>query len=220
MVDGSDRWNNTFFFTKYGYIFLILSVKPWNNFPWYSPLIVFLFEDNQWKLSSHIPKHWRRDLSNRWNCFRLLWSRFFPFCALCWLFCHIRRDVMDSWLWIDTKVWLYSRRHIVKHSIETSSWNCFYPIVSKHGTHLTHSFIMSKFLVNMRCTTLFEILPCLLACWLSRLINIILCILFTISGVITSFGRPLPMFALADRTTSIKLWHPISYCCKWRRILQ
>ena len=46
--------------------------------------------------------------------------------------------------------------NIAKHSIETSSRRCFCSIVSKRGTHLAHSYFMSKFLINMRCTTLFE----------------------------------------------------------------
>jgi len=47
-------------------------------------------------------------------------------------------------------------RNIAKHSIETSSRRCFCSIVSKRGTHLAHSCLISKFSANMRCTALFE----------------------------------------------------------------
>ena len=46
--------------------------------------------------------------------------------------------------------------NIAKHSIEISLRHCFYSIVSKRDTHLAHSFLMSKFSINMRCKALSE----------------------------------------------------------------
>ena len=84
-------------------------------------------------------------------------------------------------------------RNIAKHSIEVSLIRCFCTIVNKRGNHLEHSFLMSKFSINMRCTALFEMLT-VSASWriFSRWsFNRILWIFFTISGVVTSFDPPL-----------------------------
>ena len=65
--------------------------------------------------------------------------------------------------------------------------------VSKHGTHLAHSFLMSKFSVDIRRTALFE-MPTMSATSHSfspRSSNTILWIFFTIPVVATSFGWPL-----------------------------
>ena len=42
-----------------------------------------------------IPKNWCFDLTSRWNCLHLLWSRFTPFASLFWLFLHIRFEIMN-----------------------------------------------------------------------------------------------------------------------------
>ena len=42
------------------------------------------------------PKNWHNDLASRWNSLRLLWSRFFPFSTLFWLFFRLRWEVLDS----------------------------------------------------------------------------------------------------------------------------
>ena len=83
--------------------------------------------------------------------------------------------------------------NIAKHSIETSSRRCYCSIVSKRGTHLVHSFLMSKFSVNMRWTTFFE-MPTMSAssCTFNRRSsNNILWIFYIICVVVTSFGRSL-----------------------------
>ena len=82
----------------------------------------------------------------------------------------------------------------VKHrqTLKTSSRRCC-SIVGKRGTHLAHSFLKSKFSVNMRCTALFEMptMSASLRTFSWRSSNTILWIFFTISVVVTSFGRPL-----------------------------
>ena len=40
-------------------------------------------------------------------------------------------------------------------SSSNAQCRCFCSIVNKRSTHLAHSFFMSKFSVNMRCTALF-----------------------------------------------------------------
>ena len=90
------------------------------------------------------------------------------------------------WLWIDAK-------NIAKHSIERSSRRCFCYIVSKGDTHLAHSFLISKLSENMQCPAPFE-MPTMSASshtFSRRSSNSILWIFFTISVVVTLFGRPL-----------------------------
>ena len=82
---------------------------------------------------------------------------------------------------------------LLTDSIETFLRRCFCFVMNKHVTHIAHSFLMSKFSVNMRCTEHFE-MPTMSSSsrtfsrWLS---NSILWIFFTISVVVTSFSRPL-----------------------------
>ena len=40
-------------------------------------------------------KTWCHDLDSRWNCLRLLWSRFCPSSLFFWLFLRLRCQVMD-----------------------------------------------------------------------------------------------------------------------------
>ena len=100
-------------------------------------------------------------------------------------------------MWINYLKFLFLLKRngffIVSHSIETSSRRSFFFFVSKRGTHFAHSFLMSKFSVNMRCTAHFQ-MPTMSAssCTFSRRSsNTILWIFFTISVVVTSFGRSL-----------------------------
>ena len=82
---------------------------------------------------------------------------------------------------------------IDKHSIETFSRRCICSIVSQRGTLLAHSFHMSKFLANIRCKALFE-MPTMYAGSRTlgqRLSNTNFWIFFTISLVVSSFGRSL-----------------------------
>ena len=123
-----------------------------------------------------------------------LW--FSPFSPLFWLFLSLRL----KW-WIHVSPMVIDRRkksalllwNIAKHSVETSSRCCFCSIVSKHGTHLAYSFLMSNFSVNIRCTGLFEI-PTMSASprtFSRQSSHTILWIFFTICVMVTSFGRPL-----------------------------
>ena len=115
-----------------------------------------------WILSmkTGIPKNWHHGLVSRWNSLRLLWSRFSNFGPLLWPFFHFKCEtithlpsmVMNGC--INSKI---LRWNTVKHSIETSSRNCFCSTMSKGCTHITHSFLMSKFSINARCRALFEI---------------------------------------------------------------
>lgn len=76
---------------------------------------------------------------------------------------------------------------------ETSSRHCFCSIMSKCGTHLTHSFLIYMFTVNMRCIALFEISTMADSShtFSPRSFNTIFWILFIVSGMVTSFGWPL-----------------------------
>ena len=112
----------------------------------------------------------------------------------------------------------------VKHR-QTLDWNIpmalflFHCERTRHPwTHLEHSFLMSKFSVNMRYTELFET-PTMSAS--SRIIsrrssNTILWIFFTISVVITSFGQALWCSSWLFVRHRLKLCHPILHCCKRR----
>ena len=46
--------------------------------------------------------------------------------------------------------------NIAKYLIKTFSRHCLCSLVRKHGDYLVHSFLMSKFPFNMRCTALFD----------------------------------------------------------------
>ena len=137
-------WNNTFFF-------LISTFKCCNKFAQYSPLFSFLKIINK-NYPTSILKHWQYDHDSRWNCLRLLQSRFFLFSSLSWPFFRLKCEVVDpcfshslnrhkntNFLW----------QTIVKYSIKTSSRHYFCSIVSKHGIHLVHSILVSKLSVNM-----------------------------------------------------------------------
>ena len=81
-----------------------------------------------------------------------------------------------------------SGRNLTKRSTETSSPCCFCSIVIKRGSHLAYSFLMSEFLVDMRCTVLPE-MPTMSAS--SRTFSLTISwAFFTTSGGVTSFGRP------------------------------
>lgn len=97
--------------------------------------------------------------------------------------------MFQPWLWIEAKTWLCC----AKHSIETSSQCCFCYIVSKHGTHVIHSFVTSKFSINMQCTILLDMSTMSVSSgtFSRRLSNIILWVFLTISILVISFGRPL-----------------------------
>ena len=153
---------------------------------------------------SDISKNWRHDLASRWNCLRLLWSSFFPFSPLFRLFFRLLCEVIHPWLWIDALLYQKHRQTRVK----TSPRRCFCSTVCKRCTHLAHSFLISKFSFNMWRRTLFKMPSKYAFNW--RSFNTILWIFFTISGVVTSFGRPL--FVSAPRLNC----HPTFYCCKRR----
>lgn len=125
---------------------------------------------------------------------------------------HVSSLVMNRCKTLPLLLW-----NTTKHSIETSSGHCFCSIASKHNTHFVHSFLISKFSVNMRCIAPFE-MPTMSASlytfsrWSSKTI---LWIFFIISGMITSFGWPLQCL-LAACMTLFKLCHPIFYCFKRR----
>ena len=102
---------------------------------------------------------------------------------------------------------------IDKHSIETSSRRCFCSIVSKRGTHLAHSFLMSKFSVNMWRTALF-VMPTMSTrsrSFSRRSSNTILWTFFTISVLVTSFVQPLRCSQTKEPTSSelnlARLWY-------------
>ena len=148
-------WNNTFFFAKCGHFSwfhhssAVISLH--NTHRWF----FFLFQDNQSELFHVHLKNWCYDFSSRWNCLRLLRSRFSPFGALFWLFLRLRCEVIDPCFihgYESTQKPALLLWNIAKHSIETSSRRCFCSIVSKRGIQLAHSFLMTKFLFNMRCT--------------------------------------------------------------------
>ena len=72
--------------------------------------------------------------------------------------------------------------------------------------------------VNMQCKALFE-MPTMspnLRTFIRQSTNTILQIFFTISDVVTSFGRPLRCLSWAACRTSFKLCHQILFCCKRR----
>ena len=83
--------------------------------------------------------------------------------------------------------------NIAQHWIETSSRRCFCFIMSERSTHLVHFFLMSKSLVNMRCTALFEMLTMSASsrAFSQRSSNTILRMFPTISVVVTLFSRQL-----------------------------
>lgn len=79
-----------------------------------------------------------------------------------------------------------SLRNVAKYSIKPSSRRTFYSIVNKRDTHLGHSFLMSKFQVNMQCTAHFEMRTMSASSRpFSRQLSI------NISVIITLSGRPL-----------------------------
>ena len=140
--------------------FLISSLKRCEKFAKYSLFIFFLFEDNQRKLS-HV--HLRKLMP--WPCQQMELSP--PSLEPTLPFQSIVLGVPSSQvrsngpmfhpeLWINAKNRLDCCEIIVKHSIETSSRRCIESIVSKRGTHFAHSFLMSKFSVNMQCTAFLE----------------------------------------------------------------
>ena len=115
---------------------------------------------------------------------------------LFWLFLRLGYEVMDPSFIHGYEATQIISFIVVKHR-RIFDWNIsrrsFCSIVCKCGTHLAHSFLMSKFSVNMRYTALFE-MPTMSAssCTFSpRLSNTILLIFSTISVVVTSFGRAL-----------------------------
>lgn len=147
----------------------------------------FFFEDNQCKLFHAHPKK-----LTPWFCQQMelccpLWSRFSIsvhcfdcFLYLVWSVASLTMNRRKKWALF---VW-----NIGKDSIETCSWHVFCSVESRRGTHLTHSFLVSNFSVDMRCTPLFEMPTMYDGFCISS--NTILGIFFTISGVVTSFGRP------------------------------
>ena len=130
--------------------------------------------------TTRIPKNWRYDLSSRWNCLHLLWNRFSPFSSLFWLFSRLKREMFHLWIWIDAKTRLYYG--------ETLS-NILVPC-EQTWHYLAHSFSLSKFLVNMRCTVLFA-MSTMCASWHTFSLRSSNVIFFTIFGAVTSFGRTL-----------------------------
>ena len=93
------------------------------------------------------------------------------------------------WLWFDAKTRLFATKY---H--QAFDWNILPTLFLFHcSTNLGHSFLVSKFSVNKRCTALFQMPPVSASScsFIPRSSNTISWIFFTISGVVTSFGRPL-----------------------------
>ena len=79
------------------------------------------------------------------------------------------------------------QRHKLKHSIETSSGRCFPLLWANVASISCTTFLCPKFQPIFKMSTV-SVSSLTFSRWSS---NIILWIFFTISGVVTSFGRPL-----------------------------
>ena len=136
-------------------------------------------------------------LARRRNCLRLIWSLFSPFSPLFWLFLRLMCEVIDPCFIHGYESTENIGFITVKHR-QTLDWNIpttlflFHCELTRHPScaQLSHVY---KFSVNMRCTALF-VMPTMSASWRTfslRSYNTILWIFFTISVVVTSFGRSL-----------------------------
>ena len=169
------------------------------------------FKDNQWKLSQ---KTYAMTLPADGTVF--FFGTDSPLSVHCfdcsssqvWSDGHIFRP----WLWIDEKTRLYCCETSPNTRLQHPH-DAVFTIVSKRGSHLAHSILMSKFLVNMRCKSLFE-MPTMSASWCTfrrRSSD-------TIVDFLHYFWRGLliwsttAMFVLADRTASFNFCHPMFYC--------
>ena len=128
-------------------------------------------------------------------------SVFVPFGTDCILSVHCfdcsssqvwsEEPMFHPWLWIDSKTRLYCCETSPNTRLQHPH-DVVFSIVSKRGSHLAPSVLMSKIFSQYDVQHFLKCLPCLLAGALSvDGHRIPLSIFFNISGVVTSFGRPL-----------------------------
>lgn len=133
------------------------------------------------------PCLWMKWSSASLNRLSLLSSWFDRFSSRVW------NDTPIFHPWVRRKYSALYQWNFAKNSSETSSRHCFCSNVSRYDTYFAHSFLISKFSVNMRCTISFEMsVISANSQTFSRLSSsTVLWMFCTIFEVVTSFGRAL-----------------------------